>query len=58
MRSTSDLAGRGEAPQPTATAAGREPTWDTGTGSAHVAVDELTHLPPEGRADAATAGVA
>jgi hypothetical protein len=34
------------------------PMWDTGTGSAHVAVDELTRLPPEGRADAATAGVA
>ena len=32
--------------------------WDTGTQSAHVAVDELTHLPPEGRADAGAAGVA
>ena len=34
------------------------PMWDTGTGSAHVAVDELTHLLPEGRAEAAAAGVA
>ncbi len=34
------------------------PMWDTGTQSAHVAVDELTHLPPEGRADAGAAGVA
>jgi hypothetical protein len=34
------------------------PMWDTGTRSAHVAVDELTHLPLEGRADAAAAGVA
>ncbi len=31
---------------------------DTGTVSAHVAVAELTHLPPEGRADAVTADVA
>jgi hypothetical protein len=34
------------------------PMWDTGTQSAHVAVDELTHLPPKGRADAGAAGVA
>jgi hypothetical protein len=32
--------------------------WDTGTESAHVAVVELTHLPPEGRADACAADVA
>lgn len=32
--------------------------WDTGTGSAHVAVDELTHCPCKGRADAAAAGLA
>ncbi|SON60154.1 hypothetical protein MSIMFI_01648 [Mycobacterium simulans] len=34
------------------------PMWDTGTGSDHVADDELTHLLPEGRAEAATADVA
>jgi hypothetical protein len=34
------------------------PTWDAGTTSAHVAIVELTHLPPEGRADAAAADVA
>jgi hypothetical protein len=28
------------------------PLWDIGTGSARVAVDELTYLPPEGRTDA------
>jgi hypothetical protein len=31
---------------------------DTGTASARVAIVELTHLPPEGRADAAAADVA
>jgi hypothetical protein len=34
------------------------PNRDTGTASAHVANVELTHLPPEGRADAAAAGAA
>ena len=34
------------------------PARDTGTASAHVAIVELTHLPPEGRADAPDAGVA
>lgn len=34
------------------------PAWDTGTASAHVAIVELTHLPPQGRADAAAAGAA
>lgn len=56
--SAPELAGRGEAPRPNAPAIGCEPTWDTGPGSAHAAVDELTHLPPADRADAVTAGVA
>jgi len=34
------------------------PTRDIGSTSAHVALVELTHLPPEGRADAAAAGMA
>jgi len=34
------------------------PTRDAGNTSAHVAIVELTHLPPEGRAEAAAADVA